>query len=820
MENYMPDEETSTPVINTSQPVNQTEQFMKDHPAPQLSEKKQSHAGKAIVVIVIILIIAGIIAIAAYLIPKILHSDDENDTDISARTPARELYSSHEKLSLDYRAGAIDVAEYFKQLVYLELDGEKLDDIYISDEGSAYGSSHADEIVSIIKEHNDELDQDLVTRFLRANTHLDYYFGSKSENNVSSNSSIKLAADTSERAFQMHFFTEVKQSKDGHFLIWYTKDGQDKITDAQAETIANTLESAISKYKEIFGIDYELNKTNTTFDPGRITAANRLLVSKGLPENTWENCLNVFIYDTGSNDVFAHWTGKVGVDGLNWIATIHDDIALESAYLAYPYIVVNQSMLSQETSSKQVMNHELFHHYQKILCREYDSNTCYGTTAYANQYNYSDATANFAANHISESTDASFLSDWAEWQSAKSENGIYDPNNSSWNYSAGYAGFVYLTGYTEAGGSISDITLAHTQDNPLSYLQSKINQEQSKDAIAKTAYYALTNDLPTNYSAAKTTSFDGPKLNEYDTLGEETYTLNPGAIKYFKLEDGTSIHAKSDNSLMTYILFGKDKKEIWRSDSAEAEIDSARCFKTGDECYLAYANGDIAASANITATVNALKDSRKFSTRYDNYDVAIKMDIKMGGIGGFNVSVSSVSTGVMDELHQREHLNVTSTTMGIDTKNEIYTDIYNHVSYTSMPDVGLGDLSSLIGQNTTGWIKSNEPAYAVDLGKFVEKLEAGGDDVDRIDDTHYCVTINAQDLQGLVQSDDTTSNITMPNKDVKANVTINGSYISEIDYDLSDVSGIESLLVNIKFSNYNNAGSVYIPYAIIRDAEE
>ena len=49
----MPDEETSTPVINTSQPVNQTEQFMKDHPAPQLSEKKQSHAGKAIVVIVI-----------------------------------------------------------------------------------------------------------------------------------------------------------------------------------------------------------------------------------------------------------------------------------------------------------------------------------------------------------------------------------------------------------------------------------------------------------------------------------------------------------------------------------------------------------------------------------------------------------------------------------------------------------------------------------------------------------------------------------------------------------------------------------------------
>ena len=87
----MPDEETSTPVINTSQPVNQTEQFMKDHPAPQLSEKKQSHAGKAIVVIVIILIIAGIIAIAAYLIPKILHSDDENDTDTSTIKQAQSM---------------------------------------------------------------------------------------------------------------------------------------------------------------------------------------------------------------------------------------------------------------------------------------------------------------------------------------------------------------------------------------------------------------------------------------------------------------------------------------------------------------------------------------------------------------------------------------------------------------------------------------------------------------------------------------------------------------------------------------------------------
>ena len=109
------------------------------------------------------------------------------------------------------------------------------------------------------------------------------------------------------------------------------------------------------------------------------------------------------------------------------------------------------------------------------------------------------------------------------------------------------------------------------------------------------------------------------------------------------------------------------------------------------------------------------------------------------------ITVTSKAVGVMDELHQCEHLNATSTTMGVDVKNEIYTDSYKGVSYTSAPDMGFGDIGGLIGDdNLIGWTKDDDVNYYINLGSFLKTLEKGGDGVTKVDDTHYHMKINAK----------------------------------------------------------------------------
>jgi hypothetical protein len=60
----------------------------------------------------------------------------------------------------------------------------------------------------------------------------------------------------------------------------------------------------------------------------------------------------------------------------------------------------------------------------------------------------------------------------------------------------------------------------------------------------------------------------------------------------------------------------------------------------------------------------------------------------------------------------------------------------------------------------------------------------------------------------------------MPSKDIEANITVNGGYITQIDYNFDGLAGIDDFTATAKFSNYDNAGSVYIPLTIARGAKE
>ncbi|MCR5573154.1 MAG: hypothetical protein K6F57_05315 [Candidatus Saccharibacteria bacterium] len=813
----------SSEASNGTPAINLTEQFQKEHPVAQTPLAKKSGAGKIIGIIVALLVIAGLIVAAIIFIPKLFGGDKTSPSEHTAREPEAESFNSYEKLSMEYKLGAIDVSEYFDQLVNISYDEGALNEIYKADEGSEPDISHDDEIIDLIKKNSNKLNKETIQFFINEYSQNTYYFGTPKENKVSTAKDIQLADDEAkERTMRQRFFNQVILSENGNFLVWYTKEGEDKITDEQAKNIGATLEKSIAPYEQLFGYKYEFRRNVNTANPARELIAKAYLKANKIDTKKLDTAMSVFVYETNSDDVLATYYSNNDLESLKPVLEILKDLIIKEEYLNYPYIRIDQDATEDLAYSSQVINHEFVHHFQYLYCANKTSRYCPGGTS--DNYLIYETVAQFGSSRVSDPYDKGYLGESGKGFAKNIHNGLYVPGDTLKtdeyidNVYQSYRDYPYLIGYvTEAGGKMEDVMAAHLQTNPLGYLKSHATDEQLHTAITKTAGYALSNKYPSNHQAAVNGDFPGPKMNKLNYLGTHPdRKLNPGAIVFYEIEEGASIHLESDNELVSFVLFDENKNEAWHSDKSEVDIDTNMCLKGGKKCYLAYANGDIDGNATVSATVNHLGKEQKFATSYDNYNVDITMKMSVSGI-----SVTSRATGAMDELHQREHLNVTSSTMGLDVKNEIYYNIHEGVSYTSAPDMGIGDLGGLIGNKMPSWTKSKEPGYYMDLGQFLAKLERNEDGVTKVDDTHYKLKINAKDIQGLIQSGgDSTKNIEMPSKDIEANITVNGGYITQIDYNFDGLAGIDDFTATAKFSNYDNAGSVYIPLTIARGAKE
>ncbi len=783
-----------------------------EQPSPQppinAPAKKKSKTGIIIAIIIAIVAVIGIV-VAIIIINQNQPSDNNEQTKRTTIEPAKERYNTYEKLALEYQSNGIGIAEYFAQLVYLETDTSKLDPIYKSDYGIDYGTSHFDEICSIIEKHYSDLDKDLVKQFLLAYSQEGFNYGTEADN-VSSNS-VVLASDS--KKLKQHYFTEVKYSKNKNYLIWYTKTGDDKITDEQANTIGDTLEDTISAYNELFGVKFEHGSIYTSLSNKRKQAASALLKKNNIDPEAWRNVLNVYVYDTGSDAVLAHWSTLRN----SLFQKIGNDLIMGEEYLNAPYFVFNKRFMDNQTQLTQVANHELFHHYQHLNCLKNLGKSC-PETAYAGNFNYNDMSANFASASVSKSSKDSFLAKWSNLYSTQTENGLTNIKNSGGDSSStGYGAYPYLVAYIKAGGDAKDIMAAHLSEEPLRYLYEKATPVQLRNAITNTAFYALSHSFPDGYVDY---TYDGdsmPIINQYSTIGKTTERLKPGAIKYYSLDKGDLIHLEGDSPYITYTVIGDYKNIVSVSDVQLDDISADSCYEKYKICHLAYANASLVDRATISVNVKKLAAEKEYAMLYKNYEVSMNIFIRMNGI-----ATTSKSQGVIDELHQREYLVTTTTVkyMPVDTK--IYTDYYHNCSYTSVPGLGIDGLSDLIGgaNKVPKWTKSNDVKYPTDLGQIVRKIRKGGEDVTRVDKNHYKLKLNAQDIRDLVQANsETASDAPLPSEDIEAEVVMNGDYVSRIKYDLKNMFGLESFQAYISFSNYNEAGSVYIPLNVINNAE-
>ena len=186
--------------------------------APTTATAKKSHKGTIVIVIIVtVIFIAGIVALI-FLLPKLFGQNKQIDDNISVAEPAKETLDVYDNLAIDYKSGGIDIAEYFKQLVYLEIDSSKADKGYQT-EYDHPGISHRDEILRIIEENYGKLDKDLVEQYVLTLTQKSFVYGAESETTSNANDVILADSEEEQRSYKMHYFDRARLSKNKHFII-------------------------------------------------------------------------------------------------------------------------------------------------------------------------------------------------------------------------------------------------------------------------------------------------------------------------------------------------------------------------------------------------------------------------------------------------------------------------------------------------------------------------------------------------------------------------------------------------------------------------
>lgn len=777
---------------------------------PQIPPHKKSHKSAVAIAIVAIVVIVIVIVIALIiLLPKLFKQPDQINDPISIAEPAKEILDVYDNLAIDYNSGQMGVDEYFRQLVYLEIDSEKVNKDYETDNDQP-GSSHRDEILNLIEKYSDKLDEDLIRQYLISQTQKNFAYGKEGDVATGDPSSIILAdSEEDKRAYKIHYFDHARLSKNKHFLIWYTEEGEDKVTQAQIDAIDSTFESSIGKYAEAFGEKFNYTPEVTTANPILANSANKILRANGIPDNTWKNTMNIYVYDTKSKVTLGTWTtGKMVSNNIVYRAL--NDLVKEEDFLTRPYIVLNAGLLDKTTRFKQVSSHELFHHYQHSYCMANIGTYCPESDSFV----YNDMTANYASALVHGSSPNSFLSEWSTMHREQIHNGLTSITDATG--ATGYGAFPYLAAYAKYGSN-KTIMASHSQSDPLTYLEQNISADGLKKAAADSAYYVLSNDYDDIDASSDETT---PVIEEFEIEGNTEISLAPGAIKFYKLDKNSTVELSGGNAV--YVLIGQKGSSYQRiSDylNAKQSIKTGECSKSYETCYLAIANPSITSATKTSADYNNLdNDGTVFRTQYRNYKTKIILNISMNGI-----DVSSTAEGVVDELHQRQHLKQTvNTGVGVNVQSEIYTDFYHGVSYTSRPDLGLGDLSGLGVPNDAiaEWTKSNDVSAQTNLGILAQKLKNGGDNVKKIDDTHYDLKISAADLKSYMALNDSSSNVSLPNDGVKAAITVNNGYITNVKYDFSGIANIEQFTADVTFSDYNTNETVYLPFSVVHNAKE
>lgn len=745
---------------------------------------------------VLVVVIIGICLFFVFNKKNNNKSNDEQTQTIQEDVKNSE--STLTKLKNDYENGKIDVNKYFTELVNYDYDYDNLDKEYKTDE-IIYTTGNISEIAELLEKHRSELSKESIRKLLEKATLQDVKVGNgvNVEPQANTNSNVKVVPlnDTNNKdKIASHKLDKAYLSKNGRFIIWYTNDGNDAVTLEEVQDIASELENSINDYEEIFNIEYLYKPHYDELINKNYFNARESLKTNGINSAKIDTAMNVYIYDTGSDKTLATYYNPIDTGIL--IETIIllgiDDLFLgESGIVSYPYIVMDKRTIQQSTENiKTVANHELFHHFQYLYCEGTEQHRC------PNGY-YTEATANLASALVSEASSTNnFLNGWA---------GRYTRELSG-NLSTladGYGQFPYYYTYTKVvNGWASILTSALNKENPTDYIKNNTSKEDLIKVSETIAYNTLAKkyDNESLYTDKKVTLKDN--ISTSKVLNQ---SINPGAVDYYEISGDNTVEVISGNKDYVGVKFYgyKDGTYTELASNMDKIEEDLTYYVRYDKFYIAVYNADITSSNTYTIKVKGsdFAENSDFVTTFNNYNIEIKMDITMAGI-----NTNTVSTGVVDELHQKEYLDVTTTSMGlVSLNNKIYYDFNSGYSYMTQPYGG--DV----------WWKEKSSAQLVDLGSILDKL-ISMKNVTKVSDNHYKIKMTPDDVKGLMASGNAgTSTLS---GDIYVEVYTENGYITKLEYDFSEMlKEFDLFTTTIKYSNYDKAGDVVIPQSIIDNAK-
>ena len=751
---------------------------------------KQSKKKRILITIGIFLLLSSLCSIGYGLF--IIFSDNKESTTTSINTTDTSL----SRIKADYQNKKISVNEYFTQLVYLKYDYNKLKAKYKGSKNNYLLDSEID-LTEILDKNYDKLDKNIVKFYLTKETLADVILNSNSKKSNKKMSMTKLANS------DVHKLNDVVLSKNGRFLVWYTISGDDAITTEQANEIANSLEDSVSRYSELIGVDYTYtpyvdNKLfNDDYKNGKET-----LTYNNISVDNLKTAMSVYVYNTGSGSVLASYR-----DVTNATKVVNRSQAIgllnEDNIINYPYIVINKQGFSSNDSLKQLYNHELFHHMQYLYCQRETGDRC------GSDERIYEGMANFASSVVSNtSTQNNYLNNWASVYKKNISSKLVDITNGS-NY--GYAIFPYYYMYNKnINNGIDNLMSAHTKSKPFEYLQNKTTTEQLVNTINDLAKTTLNQNFNNNNLNSNEKVQFKKTLKVLNTYNEK---IKAGAINYYKLSNKMNISVTTDElNYVNFIIYGKthdgiSNTDIWKEIKkgfGNFEIDLSLYAKYS-EIYLIVTNANILKQFEYKINITKPKVVRNSNiiTSFKNYTINIDMEMQLN-----KISSTSKSKGVIDEMHQKEYLETSVTSMGMKVSNiKSYTDYKTGITYMTQPYGG------------DKWWKEKSTSRTMDLQKIADQL-ASMKNVTEIDSNHYKVKMNAQDMQGVTNS----SNANTANKldgNIEVDVYLKNGYIEKIQYDFSKlIKSFDKFMVTISFSDYDKSGDINIPESIVNNAIE
>ena len=465
----------------------------------------------------------------------------------------------------------------------------------------------------------DQLSESTLTYYLEQINLPDVTFDPDKENEDDDDSNVGLFAKPVYAAEKLKNLDKVVLSENGHFLVWYTTTGKSAITEEQAESIAKNLEATVDAYKDIFGCEYKFEPMLLSEKPNK--KQQKALNKYNIDAEYFEKAMHVYVYEFSDEATAQYKSRRVASEAQKRILERHGKDVEGSVVL--PYIRFRPSSLSDSERANQLMNHELFHHYQMEILE--------GHSNPITDFRVFDGTANLAsALATPKESEEGFLNEWAHTARKYadrflSEEFIKEKESEGGENYVSYALFVYLYHYSNCvDNGMHKILESIYQKDGFEYL----NKAATLDELAKVQETVALKNITQKYSNKN--FVDAPSFrSDWDfpikailaqqipNGGQSFSTKLPRlAMEFYRVTNSTAEAKLEKNSNIAAYLF-KEKNGSFEvvdkvgSDSDEHVFDLTEY----DLMYLVIANTSLTTENDYKLTITPAKKTDPTETK-------------------------------------------------------------------------------------------------------------------------------------------------------------------------------------------------------------